>query len=90
MRKGVDLDQADVWGGDDYSWSTLEFPWSFGSEGGSTSKKAKYGGGGGGRVSITAFGVLELHGGVDVDGASGGEYGGGGSGGSAVIRTSKL
>ncbi|CAM6085481.1 unnamed protein product [Calypogeia fissa] len=83
-------DQADVFGGDGYDWSTLSCPWGYGSQGASTSKTGNYGGPGGGRVNITAFGVLQVDGLVDADGGSGGEYGGGGSGGSVMIAAREL
>ncbi|KAL2610427.1 hypothetical protein R1flu_029000 [Riccia fluitans] len=82
--------QEDTWGGDVYAWSSLARPWSYGSRGGSTSKKENYGGGGGGRLSLTAGDVLELRGKVDADGGSGGEFGGGGSGGSVIIRAIEI
>ncbi|KAJ9167908.1 hypothetical protein P3X46_019498 [Hevea brasiliensis] len=42
----------DVWGGDAYSWSHLQEPWSNGSKGGTTSKEENYGGEGGGRIGF--------------------------------------
>ncbi|OAE22834.1 hypothetical protein AXG93_496s1300 [Marchantia polymorpha subsp. ruderalis] len=82
--------QEDTWGGDVYAWSSLARPWSYGSKGGSTSKKEDYGGAGGGRLSLTALNVLELYGKIDADGGSGGEFGGGGSGGSAIVRAVEI
>ncbi|GAV56979.1 hypothetical protein CFOL_v3_00518 [Cephalotus follicularis] len=80
----------DVWGGDTYSWSSLETPWSYGSRGGSTSKEADYGGGGGGRVKLEIVNLLEIDGYVLADGADGGDRGGGGSGGSIHIIAYKM
>ena len=63
----------DVWGGDAYSWSSLQTPESFGSRGGSISKEDDYGGLGGGIVKIIIIKVLELNASVLADGADGGD-----------------
>ncbi|PPR86976.1 hypothetical protein GOBAR_AA33722 [Gossypium barbadense] len=76
----------DVWGGDAYSWSSLQNPWSYGSKGGTTSKEVDYGGGGGGRVKIIIKELLEMNGSLLADGGDGGSKGGGGSGGSIYIK----
>ncbi|KAK6147787.1 hypothetical protein DH2020_018699 [Rehmannia glutinosa] len=34
----------DVWGGDAYSWESLDKPWSYGSSGGTTNREEDYGG----------------------------------------------
>ncbi|XP_073315602.1 uncharacterized protein [Primulina huaijiensis] len=80
----------DVWGGDAYSWSSLEKPWSYGSRGGTTSREVDYGGGGGGRVMIVVKSLLEVNGSVLADGGDGGNKGGGGSGGSIYIKAYKM
>ncbi|XP_010519873.1 PREDICTED: uncharacterized protein LOC104799183 isoform X2 [Tarenaya hassleriana] len=80
----------DVWGGDAYSWSTLQRPWSYGSKGGSTSREIDYGGGGGGRVKMDIMQFLEVNGSILADGADGGAKGGGGSGGSIFITAYKM
>lgn len=80
----------DVWGGDAYSWSTLEKPWSYGSKGGTSSKEVDYGGGGGGRIMVVVLGSLEVNGSLLADGADGGTLGGGGSGGSIFIKAYKM
>lgn len=80
----------DVWGGDAYSWSSLQMPWSYGSRGGTKSKEVDYGGGGGGRVKLQILRFLELDGGVLADGGDGGTKGGGGSGGSILIKAYKM
>ncbi|KAL3566406.1 hypothetical protein D5086_031821 [Populus alba] len=80
----------DVWGGDAYSWSSLQEPCSYGSKGGSTSKEVDYGGGGGGRVKMTVKEYLVLDGAVLADGGSGGVKGGGGSGGSIHLKAYKM
>ncbi|XP_038710741.1 uncharacterized protein LOC120005270 isoform X1 [Tripterygium wilfordii] len=80
----------DVWGGDPYSWSTLDKPCSYGSRGGSTSKEVDYGGGGGGKVMMVIEGYLVVDGYVLADGGDGGNQGGGGSGGSIFITAQKM
>ncbi|KAM1224466.1 hypothetical protein ACFX2G_044316 [Malus domestica] len=80
----------DVWGGDAYSWSTLQRPASFGSRGGSTSKEVDYGGLGGGRVRLQVKELLVVEGSVLAEGGGGGNRGGGGSGGSVYIKAHKM
>ncbi|KAK8515419.1 hypothetical protein V6N12_075461 [Hibiscus sabdariffa] len=80
----------DVWGGDAYSWSSLQEPSSYGSKGGSTSKEVDYGGGGGGQVKLVIEELLEVNGSLLADGADGGSKGGGGSGGSIHIIAYKM
>uniref|UniRef100_A0A803N494 DUF8003 domain-containing protein n=1 Tax=Chenopodium quinoa TaxID=63459 RepID=A0A803N494_CHEQI len=80
----------DYWGGDTYSWSTLDKPWSYGSKGGSTSKEVDYGGGGGGRVRLCVKEYLVVNAEVLADGGNGGNKGGGGSGGSIHIIAHKM
>ncbi|PON67877.1 ephrin type-B receptor [Parasponia andersonii] len=80
----------DVWGGDAYSWSSLQKPCSYGSRGGSTSKEVDYGGYGGGRVKLTVTSYLEVDGNIFADGGDGGKKGGGGSGGSIYIKAFKM
>ncbi|XP_022750127.1 uncharacterized protein LOC111299295 isoform X4 [Durio zibethinus] len=80
----------DVWGGDAYSWSSLQDPWSYGSKGGTTSKEVDYGGRGGGRVKMLIKGLLEVNGSLLADGGDGGSKGGGGSGGSIYIKAHKI
>ncbi|PSS01243.1 hypothetical protein CEY00_Acc22601 [Actinidia chinensis var. chinensis] len=80
----------DVWGGDAYSWSSLQRPWSYGSRGGTTSKEAEYGGGGGGKVKLLIDSFLEVNGSLLADGGDGGSRGGGGSGGSIFIKSRKM
>ncbi|KAG5403070.1 hypothetical protein IGI04_009189 [Brassica rapa subsp. trilocularis] len=80
----------DVWGGDAYSWSTLDEPWSYGSKGGSTSREIDYGGGGGGRVKMNVTQFLDVNGSLLADGGYGGAKGGGGSGGSVYITAYKM
>ncbi|PIA64560.1 hypothetical protein AQUCO_00100200v1 [Aquilegia coerulea] len=82
--------QEDMWGGDTYSWSSLEEPSSFGSKGGTTSKEVEYGGGGGGKVWIVIQGYLELGGVLLAEGGDGGLKGGGGSGGSIYIKSHRM
>ncbi|CAL5435672.1 unnamed protein product [Camellia sinensis] len=79
--------QEDVWGGDAYSWSSLQKPCSYGSKGGTTSKEVDYGGGGGGRIKLEVVTFLEVNGSLMADGGDGGPRGGGGSGGSIFIKT---
>nr|POE61972.1 hypothetical protein CFP56_41805 [Quercus suber] len=80
----------DVWGGDAYSWSSLQKPCSFGSRGGTTSKEAEYGGLGGGKVSMDVVGTVVVEGSILADGGDGGTKGGGGSGGSIHIIAYKM
>lgn len=80
----------DVWGGDAYSWSSLQKPCSFGSRGGSTSKEVDYGGLGGGIVKLEIKLLLEVNGSVLADGGDGGTKGGGGSGGSIHIKAQRM
>lgn len=80
----------DVWGGDAYSWQSLDKPWSYGSKGGSTSREVDYGGGGGGRVKLVIIGYLEVNGTLLANGANGGGRGGGGSGGSIYVRAQRM
>ncbi|KAK4276957.1 hypothetical protein QN277_015041 [Acacia crassicarpa] len=80
----------DVWGGDAYSWASLESPESFGSRGGSTSKEEDYGGLGGGLVKMVIDKFLEMNATVLADGGDGGSKGGGGSGGSIYIKAYRM
>ncbi|XP_057477166.1 uncharacterized protein LOC130764890 isoform X1 [Actinidia eriantha] len=80
----------DVWGGDAYSWSSLQRPWSYGSRGGTTSREVEYGGGGGGKVKLLIDSFLEVNGSLLADGGDGGSRGGGGSGGSIFIKAQKM
>lgn len=80
----------DVWGGDAYSWSSLQEPWSYGSKGGTTSKEEDYGGGGGGRLKVIIANILLVNGSLLADGGDGGIRGGGGSGGSISIKAHKM
>ncbi|KAM2544411.1 hypothetical protein TB1_016104 [Malus domestica] len=80
----------DVWGGDAYSWSSLQRPASFGSRGGSTSREVDYGGLGGGRVRLQVREFLVVEGRVLAEGGGGGNRGGGGSGGSIFIKAYKM
>ncbi|KAI3822027.1 hypothetical protein L1987_09608 [Smallanthus sonchifolius] len=80
----------DVWGGDAYSWSTLQKPWSYGSKGGTTSKDADYGGGGGGRIKVVVNSLVEMNGSLLAEGGDGGTKGGGGSGGSIYLKAYKM
>ncbi|KAK9273478.1 hypothetical protein L1049_018288 [Liquidambar formosana] len=80
----------DVWGGDAYSWLTLQEPVSYGSMGGTTSKEKNYGGGGGGRVKMTIVDFLLVNGSLLADGGNAGSKGGGGSGGSIFIKAHKM
>lgn len=81
---------SNFWGGDVYAWSTLSYPWAYGSKGGSTSDNHKFGGSGGGRVLLDIKDVLYVNGSVSAEGGDGGSLGGGGSGGSIIIRAQKL
>ncbi|KAL9363229.1 hypothetical protein Peur_046014 [Populus x canadensis] len=80
----------DIWGGDAYSWSSLQDPWSYGSKGGSTSKEVDYGGAGGGRVKMKVKEYLAVDGAILADGGYGGVKGGGGSGGSILLKAYKM
>ncbi|XP_014509165.1 uncharacterized protein LOC106768496 isoform X1 [Vigna radiata var. radiata] len=80
----------DVWGGDAYSWSTLDKPWSYGSKGGTTSKEEKYGGEGGGRIKLDAVDSIDVSGDLLANGGDGGIKGGGGSGGSIFIKAHRM
>ncbi|XP_023757599.1 uncharacterized protein LOC111906089 [Lactuca sativa] len=80
----------DVWGGDAYSWSTLQKPWSYGSKGGTTSLDVDYGGGGGGRIKLVVKSLLEMNGSLLAEGGDGGTQGGGGSGGSIYLKAYKM
>ncbi|CAO2818012.1 unnamed protein product [Amaranthus hypochondriacus] len=83
-------DPEDFWGGDTYSWSSLDKPWSYGSKGGSTNKTVDYGGGGGGKVRLHVSEFLVVNAQVLADGGEGGNKGGGGSGGSIHIMAYKM
>lgn len=80
----------DVWGGDAYSWSSLDAPVSYGSKGGTTVKEENYGGEGGGRIWIEANTTIEVGGDLLADGGDGGEKGGGGSGGSIFVGAQRM
>lgn len=80
----------DVWGGDAYSWLSLDKPASYGSRGGSTSKEVEYGGEGGGRIWMEVDGTVDVCGSVLADGGYGGLKGGGGSGGSIYIKARRM
>ena len=80
----------DVWGGDAYSWSSLDEPWSYGSKGGTTSKEERYGGEGGGRIKFEIADSIEVSGGLLANGGDGGIKGGGGSGGSIYIKAHRM
>ncbi|XP_011082373.1 uncharacterized protein LOC105165163 isoform X2 [Sesamum indicum] len=82
--------QSNFWGGDVYAWSTLSYPWAYGSKGGGTSDNHIYGGNGGGRVLLDVNDVLYINGSVTAEGGDGGSLGGGGSGGSIIVRAQKL
>ncbi|KAK6129455.1 hypothetical protein DH2020_036804 [Rehmannia glutinosa] len=82
--------RANFWGGDVYAWSTLSYPWAYGSKGGGTSDNHKFGGSGGGRVLLDVNDVLYINGSVCAEGGDGGSLGGGGSGGSIILRAQKL
>lgn len=89
----VRSDASSYWGGDVYSWSSLDDPWSYGSEGG-VRLNAGGGGKGGGRVRVVLKDTMMiLNGSVSADGGDSGEEGGGGgggSGGSIFVRAVKL
>ncbi|KAJ6706037.1 EPHRIN TYPE-B RECEPTOR [Salix purpurea] len=78
------------WGGDVYAWSTLAAPWSYGSKGGGTSSRNKFGGNGGGRIKIQVKEIVYLNGSITAEGGDGGLIGGGGSGGSIFVHAVKL
>uniref|UniRef100_A0A0E0DAX1 Uncharacterized protein n=1 Tax=Oryza meridionalis TaxID=40149 RepID=A0A0E0DAX1_9ORYZ len=78
------------WGGDVYAWSTLAWPWSYGSKGGSMAADHQFGGDGGGRVMLRASEFLNVDGDVLAEGGVGSLKGGGGSGGSIMIYAFKL
>ncbi|KAL5771093.1 hypothetical protein ACOSP7_015247 [Xanthoceras sorbifolium] len=80
----------DVWGGDAYSWSSLEEPWSYGSKGGTTSKGENLGGEGGGRIRFEVVNEIEVSGSLLADGGDGGVIGGGGSGGSIFLKAHRM
>lgn len=80
----------DVWGGDAYSWSSLDEPYSYGSKGGTTSKEEDFGGEGGGRIRFEIENELEVSGSFLADGDGGGTKGGGGSGGSIYIMAHRM
>ncbi|KAI4350761.1 hypothetical protein L6164_005182 [Bauhinia variegata] len=80
----------DVWGGDAYSWSSLDEPSSYGSKGGTTSKDDRYGGEGGGRIKFLIEDSIEVLGDLSANGGDGGIKGGGGSGGSIFIRAHRM
>ncbi|GFP99150.1 hypothetical protein PHJA_002058900 [Phtheirospermum japonicum] len=81
---------TNFWGGDVYGWSTLSYPWGYGSKGGGTSDNHKFGGSGGGRVLLDVNNVLYINGSVSAEGGNGGSLGGGGSGGSIIVHAQKL
>ncbi|KAG6723483.1 hypothetical protein I3842_03G210200 [Carya illinoinensis] len=66
----------DIWGGDAYSWSSLDVPGSYGSKGGTTVKE----------VNTT----LQVSGNLFADGGDGGAKGGGGSGGSIFVSAQRM
>ncbi|XP_060213917.1 uncharacterized protein LOC132641059 isoform X2 [Lycium barbarum] len=80
----------DVWGGDTYSWKSLEQPFSYGSKGQSTNKEDDYGGNGGGKIWLEVKDVLNASGSLLADGGDGGIKGGGGSAGSIYIKSKKM
>ncbi|PHU11775.1 hypothetical protein BC332_18705 [Capsicum chinense] len=80
----------DVWGGDTYSWESLEHPFSHGSKGQSTNKEDDYGGNGGGRIWLEVKDIFDAWGALLADGGDGGIKGGGGSGGSIYIKSKKM
>lgn len=77
----------DVWGGDTYSWESLDEPWSYGSKGGTTNKEEDYGGRGGGRIWLAVKDTADVRGVLLADGGDGGIKGGGGSGGSIFVKS---
>ncbi|KAL3829950.1 hypothetical protein ACJIZ3_018752 [Penstemon smallii] len=80
----------DVWGGDAYSWESLDEPWSYGSKGGTTNREEDYGGRGGGRIWLEIKDIVDVRGMLLADGGDGGIKGGGGSGGSIYIKSPKM
>lgn len=80
----------DVWGGDAYSWSSLNKPWSYGSKGGTTSKEVDYGGEGGGRIRFEVNETIVVEGNLLANGGDGDSKGGGGSGGSIYIKAHRM
>lgn len=80
----------DIWGGDAYSWSSLDEPVSYGSKGGTTVKEENYGGEGGGRIWIRVNTTLDVSGNLFADGGDGGVKGGGGSGGSIFVGAQRM
>ncbi|XP_049403131.1 uncharacterized protein LOC125866815 isoform X3 [Solanum stenotomum] len=80
----------DVWGGDTYSWKSLEQPFSYGSKGQSTNKEDNYGGNGGGKIWLDVNNVFDACGTLLADGGDAGIKGGGGSGGSIYIKSKKM
>ncbi|KAK7399013.1 hypothetical protein VNO78_10188 [Psophocarpus tetragonolobus] len=80
----------DVWGGDAYSWATLDKPWSYGSKGGTTSKDDSFGGEGGGRIKFLVLDSILLSGDLFANGGDGGIKGGGGSAGSIYIKAHRM
>ncbi|KAL0015634.1 hypothetical protein SO802_002703 [Lithocarpus litseifolius] len=80
----------DVWGGDAYSWSSLDAPSSYGSKGGTTVKEENYGGEGGGKIWIEVNTTMEASGDLFADGGDGGVKGGGGSGGSIFVKAQRM
>lgn len=81
---------GDVWGGNSYSWQSLDKPYSYGSKGGTTSKEEDYGGEGGGRIKFEVENEIEVSGSLLADGGDGGVKGGGGSGGSIYIQAHRM
>ncbi|TMX03165.1 hypothetical protein EJD97_017916 [Solanum chilense] len=80
----------DVWGGDTYSWKSLEQPFSYGSKGQSTNKEDNYGGNGGGKIWLDVKDIFDACGTLLADGGDAGIKGGGGSGGSIYIKSKKM
>ncbi|KAJ8750999.1 hypothetical protein K2173_016180 [Erythroxylum novogranatense] len=80
----------DVWGGDAYSWSDLDKPWSYGSKGGTTSKEESFGGEGGGRIGFDVVNSIEVNCNLLAHGGGAGIRGGGGSGGSIYIKARRM
>lgn len=80
----------DVWGGDAYSWESLDEPWSYGSKGGTTNREEDYGGIGGGRIRLEVKEVADVQGMLLAEGGHGGIKGGGGSGGSIYLKAQKM